>query len=65
MAGGEDFAFMLLKKPGAYIRVGQGGAPAHNGCFDFNDDILLPAATLLARTAVGRLKVLAEAQEAV
>ncbi len=65
MAGGEDFAFMLLRKPGAYIRVGQGGAPAHNGCFDFNDDILLPAATLLARTAVGRLKVLTEAQKAV
>lgn len=48
MAGGEDFAFMLEKVPGAYIRIGQGGASAHNPYFDFNDEIL-PLAPALWR----------------
>lgn len=58
--GGEDFAFMLEKIPGVYIRVGQGGAPAHNGFYDFNDEIIPLAATLLAKTLETRLEELAK-----
>jgi amidohydrolase len=40
--GSEDFAFMLERKPGCYIFIGNGGAGAglHNPHYDFNDDIL-------------------------
>jgi hippurate hydrolase len=41
--GAEDFSFMLQTKPGAYMRIGQGGEGScflHNGRYDFNDDIL-------------------------
>jgi len=49
--GAEDFSFMLQNKPGAYLRLGQGG---EGGCFlhstryDFNDEILPLGATLFA-----------------
>lgn len=40
----EDFAFMLEKRPGAYIWLGAGeaveGKMLHNTGYDFNDDIL-------------------------
>jgi metal-dependent amidase/aminoacylase/carboxypeptidase family protein len=37
--GGEDFAFMLEERPGAYILVGTGeGAPVHHPKYDFNDE---------------------------
>ncbi|HXD41675.1 MAG TPA: M20 aminoacylase family protein [Ramlibacter sp.] len=41
--GAEDFSFMLQTKPGAYMRIGQGGEGScflHNGRYDFNDEIL-------------------------
>lgn len=42
--GSEDFSFMLKKVPGAYFRLGQGGAEdgsfLHNPRFDFNDDVI-------------------------
>ena len=41
--GAEDFSFMLQTRPGAYMRIGQGGEGScflHNGRYDFNDDIL-------------------------
>jgi hippurate hydrolase len=41
--GAEDFAFMLQVKPGAYLRLGQGGEGScqlHNSRYDFNDDVL-------------------------
>ncbi len=40
--GAEDFSFMLQMKPGAYLRLGQGGENCflHNARYDFNDDIL-------------------------
>jgi amidohydrolase len=41
--GAEDFSFMLQTKPGAYMRIGQGGEGncfLHNARYDFNDDIL-------------------------
>jgi amidohydrolase len=52
--GAEDFSFMLQSKPGAYLRIGQGG---EGGCFlhspryDFNDDILPLGAALFAGLA--------------
>ncbi len=39
--GSEDFAYMLLEKPGAYIFLGNGdSADLHNPGYDFNDDAL-------------------------
>lgn len=52
--GAEDFSFMLQARPGAYLRIGQGG---EGGCFlhspryDFNDEILPLGAALLASLA--------------
>lgn len=39
----EDFAFMLAKRPGAYLWLGQGhanDAPLHHPRYDFNDAVL-------------------------
>ena len=40
--GGEDFAFMLEERPGAYILVGNGeeGALVHHPEYNFNDDAI-------------------------
>jgi amidohydrolase len=39
--GGEDFAFMLEERPGAYILLGNGdSAPVHHPAYNFNDDII-------------------------
>ena len=39
--GGEDFAYMLEARPGAYILVGNGEtAPLHSADFDFDDDAI-------------------------
>ncbi len=42
--GSEDFAFMLERRPGAYVWLGQGGAAEgrilHSPFYDFNDEIL-------------------------
>ena len=47
--GAEDFSFMLQVKPGAYLRLGQGGgAFLHNSRYDFNDDVLPLGGALLA-----------------
>lgn len=43
--GGEDFAYMLEERPGAYILVGNGDtAPVHHPEYNFNDDAI-PAGT--------------------
>lgn len=51
--GGEDFAFMLQKRPGCYIWVGNGpsdnGRLLHNPHYDFNDEILPLGASYWAR----------------
>jgi hippurate hydrolase len=50
--GGEDFSYMLLARPGAYIWLGQGGGPSgcflHNPNYDFNDDVIPLGAGYLA-----------------
>jgi len=39
--GGEDFAFMLEERPGAYILVGNGpSAQVHHPEYDFNDEAI-------------------------
>jgi hippurate hydrolase len=51
--GSEDFAFMLERKPGAYIMIGNGGGEGgrmlHNARYDFNDAILPIGASYWAR----------------
>ena len=53
--GSEDFSFMLQKKPGAYLRLGQGGMESgcflHNTKYDFNDEVIPLGAGLLAALA--------------
>lgn len=49
--GAEDFSFMLQVKPGAYLRLGQGGEGScflHNSRYDFNDAVLPLGAALHA-----------------
>ena len=42
--GGEDFSYLLNKKPGSYLYIGQGDknhkAHLHTTKYDFNDDLL-------------------------
>jgi hippurate hydrolase len=49
----EDFSFMLQKKPGAYVFIGNGpednGRILHNPLYDFNDEILPIGASYWAR----------------
>ncbi|MCL7999259.1 M20 family metallopeptidase [Brucella sp. 21LCYQ03] len=46
----EDFAFMLEEKPGSYFFVGNGdSAGLHSPNYNFDDDILLPAALFWVR----------------
>jgi hippurate hydrolase len=55
--GSEDFAFMLEKKPGCYIFLGNGDASGESGCYlhnpgyDFNDEISVIGASYWARLA--------------
>ncbi len=53
--GSEDFSFMLLEKPGAYVRLGQGGGESgcflHNSKYDFNDAVIPLGAGYLAALA--------------
>lgn len=49
--GAEDFSFMLQVKPGAYLRLGQGGEGScflHNSRYDFNDEVLPLGAAMFA-----------------
>lgn len=61
--GGEDFAEYQFKVPGSIIRFGirdeAHQLPIHHQKFDFNDEVLAMAATLLAGIAVERLEALA------
>lgn len=56
--GGEDFAYMLEERPGAYILVGNGAsAPVHHPKFNFNDEILPVGASWYAEMVESRLPV--------
>jgi len=53
--GGEDFAYMLNARPGAYILVGNGdSAPVHHPEYDFNDAILPAGASWWVEIAEAR-----------
>lgn len=51
--GSEDFAYMLEKKPGSYIFIGngtgEGSCMVHNPGYDFNDEILTVGARYWSR----------------
>ena len=48
--GAEDFSYLLEKRPGCYLFLGQGdGAGWHNAAFDFNDDVAPVGASFFAR----------------
>ncbi|MBK9676318.1 MAG: amidohydrolase [Betaproteobacteria bacterium] len=53
--GSEDFSFMLRERPGAFARLGQGGAEGgcflHNSRYDFNDAVIPLGAGYLAALA--------------
>jgi len=53
--GAEDFSFMLQARPGAFARLGQGGADGgcflHNSTYDFNDAVIPLGAGYLAALA--------------
>ena len=53
--GAEDFSFMLQAKPGAFARLGQGGAESgaflHSSRYDFNDGVIALGAGYLAALA--------------
>ena len=59
--GGEDFAYLLNARPGAYLFLGQAGgasdAMVHNPHYDFNDEVLPLGASLLATLVEEQLKV--------
>lgn len=48
--GAEDFAYMLEKRPGAYLFLGQGeSAGLHHPEYNFNDDVAPVGASFFAR----------------
>jgi amidohydrolase len=57
--GSEDFSFMLQQRPGAYARLGQGGAEGgcflHNTRYDFNDAVIPVGGGFLAALAEAAL----------
>jgi hippurate hydrolase len=54
--GGEDFAFMLEARPGAYILVGNGDtAKVHNPDYDFNDEVIPAGCSWFVEIAESRL----------
>ena len=58
--GAEDFSFMLQARPGAFARLGQGGAEGgcflHNSRYDFNDAVIPLGGAYLAALALRALR---------
>lgn len=54
--GGEDFAFMLEERPGAYILVGNGDtAMVHHPAYDFDDNVIPAGCSWWAEIAERRM----------
>ena len=54
--GGEDFAFMLEARPGAYILVGNGeGAAVHHPEYAFNDEVIPAGCSWWAEVVESRM----------
>jgi len=48
--GAEDFSYMLERRPGAFVFIGQGDGPfVHNPGFDFNDEVAPLGASFFVR----------------
>ncbi len=53
---GEDFAYILKSRPGAFIFIGNGdSAPLHNPAYDFSDDAIAYGISYWVRLAEQRL----------
>src|SRR5690606_5792101 len=56
--GGEDFAYMLQARPGAYIFLGNGDSTdLHTDTYDFNDEIIPVGVSYWARLVESALPV--------
>ncbi len=56
MMGGEDFSYMLLARPGAFIFLGNGDtAGLHHPAYDFNDEAIPQGVTYWVKLAESRL----------
>jgi len=56
--GGEDFAYMLEERPGAYILVGNGDTAAvHHPEYDFNDEAIPAGCSWWAEIAEKRMPI--------
>ncbi|MFC3074904.1 M20 aminoacylase family protein [Shinella pollutisoli] len=56
MMGGEDFSYMLLSRPGAFVFIGNGDtAGLHHPAYDFNDDAIPHGVTYWVKLAESRL----------
>jgi len=53
---GEDFSYMLNKRPGAYIMLGNGDGPTvHHPMYDFNDEAIPAGCSWFAEMVESRL----------
>ena len=58
MMGGEDFSYMLLERPGAYIFVGNGDtAMVHHPAYDFDDNAIPAGSSWYAGMVEARMPV--------
>ncbi|MDE4133526.1 M20 family metallopeptidase [Phaeobacter sp. QD34_3] len=58
LMGGEDFSFMLMERPGAMIRLGNGdSAGLHHPEYDFNDEIIPAGISWFAELVERRMPV--------
>jgi amidohydrolase len=58
LMGGEDFAYMLEERPGAYILVGNGDtAMVHHPAYDFDDEVIPAGASWYAGMIEARLPI--------
>ena len=56
MMGGEDFSYMLLARPGAFVFMGNGDtAGLHNPAYDFNDEAIPHGISYWVKLAETRL----------
>ncbi|WP_425090648.1 M20 aminoacylase family protein [Tropicimonas sp. S265A] len=56
--GGEDFAYLLNERPGAYILVGNGdSAPVHHPAYNFNDEVIPAGCSWFAEMVESRLPI--------
>jgi hippurate hydrolase len=54
---GEDFAYLLEERPGAYIHLGIGpNAPLHHPDYNFNDDVIPVGCSWFAEIVESRMK---------